>query len=766
MTEGSLYEPFCDFEKYGLDYDYISNSYLQECKNDIRKMLNRVFKIHCNFEEDDIVNLSDRDFSIYFWSQYLMKLDADIRGVKKLIDEGKFDSVACIPTKDYMKKPSEIYSLTISSYVNKHVVDWENKLPLADLPNIECDKEEKRTLFGLLLSKPSNTRLSFCDSLYALFSFVGKERRIQLLQWMIETYDEKYDVDVTEYRADESAKWKNTKNDDKPIAELYALSYNEKKLEQYFGNLPKIINKEYLPAGPISFKNACDILQIPTIEPKDLIVDKIGQVSKNEVYKKTLRIYALVLAGYEDAENWNSRYQKYSELIDALELWCCDAISIRYEKDENICQKLKKFYREKDSADFYFVKSLDDKIVFVPFVESFIEYLGIEADEDLVKTVMDSREAAIEKVKENNPLMLDDAFKEELDLLIPGIKRELNGNEADDTDFVDIDNRHIFTGYTGEYEGETSQEDNPEDNEFADNDVDDNEPKKICSDKGATHDYPTTIESGERKSSENVTRTRAGEGTSSYIDLNGREGSMNNYEEVNNGSIDSDTAAKSSESNNYKDTFTQKEQDDVIREYSEKVSEFMGGGFSMPEDGIKAKHIIARYRGLTYIKENATYLSFSSDFDEKEYIRSEKYSPIPLVNGKELHVQSVIYGIWYLSPSIWNAIVNQGNYACLCTGFGDHDFKMIMDKDDVKAIAESSNNVLMKMSPSNSMDIMSTIESVLNPDSILIGDNIRLDTIYTDRNVHLMLKVHQTPNSDLNSIFDEYFNSEGNMELD
>lgn len=766
LTLGSLYKPFCDFEKYGLDYDYISNSYLQECKNDIRKMLNKVFKIHCDFKEDDIVNLSDRDFSIYFWSQYLTKRDADIRGVKKLIEDRKFDSVACIPTKDYMKKPSEIYSLTISSYVNKHVVDWENKLPLADLPNIEYDKEEKRTLFGLLLSKPSNTRLSFCDSLYALFSIAGKDRRIQLLQWMIETYDEKYDVNVIEYRADESAKWKNTKNDDKPITDLYALSYNDKKLEQYFGNLPKIINKEYLPGGPISFKNACDILQIPTIEPEDLIVDKIGQVSKNEVYKKTLRIYALVLAGYEDAENWSSRYQKYNELIDALELWCCDAISIRYEKDENICQKLKKFYREKDSADFYFVKSLDDKIVFVPFVENFIEYLGIEADEDLVKTVMDSREAAIEKVKENNPLMLDDAFKEELDLLIPGIKRELNGNEADDTDFVDIDNRHIFTGYTGEYEGETSQEDNPEDNEFADNDVDDNEPKKICSDKGATHDYPTTIESGERKSSENVTRTRAGEGTSSYIDLNGREGSMNNYEEVNNGSIDSDTAAKSSESNNYKDTFTQKEQDDVTREYSEKVSEFMGGGFSMPEDGIKAKHIIARYRGLMYIKENATYLSFSSDFDEKEYIRSEKYSPIPLVNGKELHVQSVIYGIWYLSPSIWNAIVNQGNYACLCTGFGDHDFKMIMDKDDVKAIAESSNNVLMKMSPSNSMDIMSTIESVLNPDSILIGDNIRLDTIYTDRNVHLMLKVHQTPNSDLNSIFDEYFNSEGNMELD
>lgn len=205
---------------------------------------------------------------------------------------------------------------------------------------------------------------------------------------------------------------------------------------------------------------------------------------------------------------------------------------------------------------------------------------------------------------------------------------------------------------------------------------------------------------------------------------------------------------------------------DFIREYSEKVSDFMGGGFSIPEDEIKAKHVIARYRGLMYIKEHATDLSISPDFDAKEYIRSENYSTIPLVDGKEVYVQGAIYGVWYLAPSIWNAIVNHGHYACLCTGFGDHDFKMVMDKDDVKAIAESSNNVLMKISPSNSMDIMSTIESALNPDSLKIGDDVRLNTIYTGRNVHLMLKVHQTPNSDLNSIFDEYFNSEGNMELD
>ena len=70
--------------------------------------------------------------------------------------------------------------------------------------------------------------------------------------------------------------------------------------------------------------------------------------------------------------------------------------------------------------------------------------MGIEADKDFVETVMDSREAALELVQENNTLMLNDTFKDELDLLIPGIKRELNGIEADDTDLVDEDTRHTL----------------------------------------------------------------------------------------------------------------------------------------------------------------------------------------------------------------------------------------------------------------------------------------------------------------------------------
>lgn len=838
MTEGSLYKPFCDFEKYGLDYDYISNSYLQECTNDIRKMLNRVFKIHCDFEKGDIDNLSNRDFSIYFWSQYLIKRDADISGVKKLIDDREFDSVSCIPTKDYMKKPGEIYSLTISSYVIKHVTDWENKLPLKDLPNIEYDKEEKRTLFGLLLNKPSNLRLSFCDSLYALFTIAGQDRRAQLLQWMIETYDEKYDVNVTEYRADESAKWKNTKNDDKPITELYALSYNEKRLEQYFGNLPQIINKDYLPAGPISFKNACDILQITTIEQQDLIVDKIGQVSKNELYKKTLRVYALVLAGYEDAENWSSRYQKYNELIDALELWCCTAISIRYEKDENICQNLKKFYREKGSSDFYFVKSLDEKRVFKPFVENFIEYLGIEADKDFVETVMDSREAAMELVQENNTLMLDDAFKDELDLLIPGIKRELNGNEADDTDFVDEDKRHTFTGHTEEPEDEITEDDNLEENASTDSDdldnseskeedlddgieylreeeyddddereaidksdvdldeddfcnitkmyynyngeeietvcehyrngtwvrghyrngywvngywrggstvsshtrsvashnnsnnfeqevtsrnnsassskpysqhtddnIDENEPKKTRTDKGSTHDYLTTREPRERKTYSHATPTKAGEGTSSYSDLNGWEGSRSNY---------TPQAPKPYSPEDVRNfgshgvTRTLEVLEPTTSEVAE-INRILGEDLSSEQ--VADQNYLAQLRLYNnLVKRGMTPNESKDDFVRNAHMKNEH----TINGGKYIHKCSAAGGIMYLSPSIWNKIADDRCVVCVYLGAKSNEFMYFNSIDDILDWV-GEDDIVIKLTGEEKADVVEELYSgVLN----------------------------------------------------
>lgn len=73
-----------------------------------------------------------------------------------------------------------------------------------------------------------------------------------------------------------------------------------------------------------------------------------------------------------------------------------------------------KFYHKEGENDFYFVDSLDSKRVFKSFVEEYIKYLDIDTDEiakDVIEDIMDSRDNALAIIKEQNSLMLDEAFK-------------------------------------------------------------------------------------------------------------------------------------------------------------------------------------------------------------------------------------------------------------------------------------------------------------------------------------------------------------------
>lgn len=197
-------------------------------------------------------------------------------------------------------------------------------------------------------------------------------------------------------------------------------------------------------------------------------------------------------------------------------------------------------------------------------------------------------------------------------------------------------------------------------------------------------------------------------------------------------------------------------------EYTSRVKEFMGGDFSMPSDKVKAEHIIARYRALMYIKSLNAF-ALDPGFDEKSYIRTDGYAPIPLSDKKHINVQSAKFGIWHLSPVIWNDIVEKGNYACLCTGNGEYDFMLIKNEDDIRKIAESTKNVFMRLTPTSSMNIISTIKSVISSNNYEFDDDIILDTIYTNRDVHLMLMVHPTAEPVLNSMFDTVFKAEGDF---
>ena len=443
LTEGSAYEPFCDFERFGLEYDYLSDSYKTSCASDVRRLLSRVFHVHCDFREDDIPQLENRGFAIYFWKEYLPKVNFKTR-IQGMIEERKFDSVACIPTKDHMKRPDEVYSpdKNMALYV-RAIEDFENKVPLKDIPEVEYDSG--KTFFALLLNKKENLQLSFLDALYALFSVVGQGSRSQLLEWMIDSYDPKYDENIRLYRADDGAKWKNTQNEDVHITKLYALAHDDKNLEQYFGTLPQIINNAYFPTGD-DFETACKILGITVIRMDDVIVDFHDPQPVD--IKTTLKIQALALAYCADKEGWKNLYDSFKQLIEHANFCRCPVISLRYKRADKICQERKKFYRAGSSSSFYFVESLVHPRVFKGFVDSFVEYLGLadeKLDSDLVETIMESETSAEEWLQENNDLKLDDDFQLEMERLKPASRGRFVGNRADGEEVVDDGGRHVIT---------------------------------------------------------------------------------------------------------------------------------------------------------------------------------------------------------------------------------------------------------------------------------------------------------------------------------
>ena len=451
-------EPFFDFEACGIDsLEYVSDTYSEKCSEYVGRIF-RDLKMHCDFQEDDINFLEERPCAIYFWSSYILKKDASIPRIRQFISDRKFDDVACIPTKDDMKCCCDLYyGVEVSKYV-KSIEDWENKVPLSSLPDIKLSDDT--TLFSKLSFKKS---LDFLDALYALISIKGQDSRTQLLNWMIDDYDESFDAKILEYRDDEHALWYNNKNELMQIKELYALDYSDKALEQYFGTNVRIINKAYFPAGE-SFKKACNILGIRTITKDDLKMEPVNDTLYTS-RDTDLKLYALIIAGITDSENWKNIYEGYCERLNSLVLHRCKSILITYSEDKDINQSLRKFYHNDGENDFYFVDSLDGKRVFESFVKEYIKYLRIntEIDKDVIEDIMDSRVNALSIIKEQNSLMLDEEFKNELDKLIPGIKRELTGNEAEDDEDSVSDYRPSFT--TQETTSADDEEDSNNENE-------------------------------------------------------------------------------------------------------------------------------------------------------------------------------------------------------------------------------------------------------------------------------------------------------------
>lgn len=693
LTLGSIYNPFFDFEGCGVQRAYVSDEYKHRCSEYVGRLF-RTLKVHCDFKEKDVDLLKDRRCATYFWSKYLAKRETSISAILDIVEKKLLDDLQCIPTKDYMKSPKELYyGDEVSRYV-KNIEDWENKVPHADLPNIELS--DGTMLFSKL---PFRRSLRFLDGLYALITVKSQNRRRQILAWMVQDYDKSFDKKVSEYRDDENALWYNNRNELIHIQKLYALNYGEKALEQYFGSNPRIINKDYFPVGN-SYTQACKILGIKTISLCDLKMEPIGE-SVFTQRNTDLKLFALVIAGMIDPDGWQELYDSYVKKLYSLVLHRCKSIMITYKGDESINQALIKFYR-KDN-DFYFVDSLDSKRVYQRFVAEYAKLLGISEDEipqAMIEDIMDSRSNALDIVREQNVLMLNEEFKEELDKLIPGIKCELIGNEVVDDENDSTPKRPTFT--TSNYK--TDNESVSKDDESADNgDIQqtskDHHNKEDNGEVGNHRDEQPPYKTHTNRPYGTTTSTNA-EGRSPYRDMKDWEEKSGKYiplppkpfppEDMRNpGSHGMPRILEVLEP-------TAAEVDEINRILGEDLS----------AEQVADQNYLAQLR----LYNNLVSRGMDPDESKGDFVRNAHMKKHTIRGGKYIHKCSAAGGIMYLSPSIWNKIEDDQCIVCVYLGAKSNEFMYFNSKDEIfKWIGED--DIIIKLTGEEKADVVKTLYS-------------------------------------------------------
>lgn len=142
LTLGTKYNPSCHFERNGVKdgIQFVSDRYDSiNDRDEFSSFMKNVLRCHHRFEEKDLVYLKHYRFCMYFWTEYVPK---HIEFIENLIEDHKFDDIECVPTlAGNVYVPADVYSRGIKDYVVNKIPDWEDKLPTPDIPENE-DKEK------------------------------------------------------------------------------------------------------------------------------------------------------------------------------------------------------------------------------------------------------------------------------------------------------------------------------------------------------------------------------------------------------------------------------------------------------------------------------------------------------------------------------------------------------------------------------------------------------------------------------------------------
>lgn len=766
---GSKYECKCDFERFGIVKNYVSDEYLKYGKaKDCTYLLRTLIGCQDRFKEVDINSLTSREFSIYFWCKYVGSKDITIiSAINALIKEGKFNNIACIPSEsEKMKKACELYSSSLADYI-KYIPNYQEKI---------IDKKMQFTEPLIELCKQCLESLTISDIIAFLINSKPKNRnRTNVLQWLIDDKSEDKNTWLTTYITHEKALWLNGQGEPTHVAQLLAIDPGNCSQAYIFRSSPRVIDLSYFPQGHEI--EVCNLLSIPVFSDEDLVPKPVttpdsGQTLK--VSKEIIRRLLLVIA-YRYGYEWNDVFNKMKQKVLDAKYMLCESISYGYE-DLSIDNE--DFYFDSNNKVFYYVDSWQDKKVYESFVSKLCLYLDMDLDYRECKGKLDENfnshkvasylnqncrelyndEEFISVIKqywndivslldikdEPEPEMDDNEVVEEIkqekyyeDELNVGQQEEqeewpesgLQEEQSPEETQTELTRKNSQSTDSSKTTSSNNANSTSHSEQPTESTSESDEPQKTAEEQKVTTDSKTTErkESTESKQSDSPKSDSrdSGSNSSRQSSSSSQRQRTSNYEPK----TPTEEEIRRFKYQSSTKTFTTEDMQD--NEY-EALNKILGEGLTAEE--IVTENYLAQLRFWNSLKENNLT---PTDVSLEDFVRNKDEDCDYETGEKYVHRCSARGGILHISPSIWKKVTDNRCIICVFVGAKVNEFFYIHNKKELLDwIAEDA--IVIKLTGSEKVEAVNRLYSEILMDKgtaytlIRVAYNESYNSLFSD----------------------------------
>lgn len=741
-----------------LGLDYVSDMYCQI--KDIVSLMNSL-GVHHKFIRRDSKFLVNHDFCVYFWTNYVLDKDR-WKEINEFIDEGVFNNISCIPTAHAVKLPSELYSRDLIEYV-KRLSGGEDLIPI-DI------KKDVQGPDGISYPHPI-FKFNFLAKLSVehCFEFLLNSRNIEkkksVLRFLLDYKDNNQleKSDVENYRNTEnSALWLNGQNELTHIAKLYAIGKNDDDAlyNIYLGSDSLVISNSNIPDS--RFEEICsDVLGMTVLHAKDGVFETIPTAPQTdetpriipELKQKSL-LLATILC---DDHNWLELYNQYKTNVDRLKFIKCQSISIEYKNDKRLRgDDVATVHFDSTTSTFYYVNDWQDKFVFDQLLNFLIKEIGIESSQTLmIKRILDTnrRGLGIDEYVEKfcKQYYTDTDFINALADCYPETAKNLHLTQA-----LNLDDDDRFIVSSPEYDLTMRiNEDEKTNNPSNDNSVYTGEDDKQDSSSTTNVSSKSSYDEKQETSGEKSTNTQNEYGSNTQTSTSERNSANQSYSNSTNvedvsdvpeefdydaeliidsgpdpdegdfvGSVDRDKDYEKVGSIPHRP----KTRKFVKQITKEEIDRLRSNGVPLELSSLeptKEELDILSQCGISpeqiadtnYLAQLRLYNNIKEEWGEEpeeslnDFIHNANdVTQHPLKGGKYVHACSAAKGVMYVSPSVWNKMLDDKWIICVyLDGKGDKFHRIESSEEFLKLVVKD--DVVIKITGKEKVEVVKALYS-------------------------------------------------------